>query len=473
VGIEASRVRVASMVVAMAVAASAQAAQRPGAAAERAKVIAALERLMLTGEPRHVDHDAGEWLQTAVTAAIKGGDSDIHRLALRAAVPLLPRISPPVSSIQNLPSISVEMPEVLKIPGRAHVKAEIYASVDGGDLFVLEGFPQSGGSIAPIFPEYARRPGLHHVRLQARITYKSDGALDLSDETRNLTELVYALYDAAVDAQYDARIFVMSPAWIKASSLDPDLPQAPFEGWLATTLARHGSRSDPRDWLSTFCDERILEAGLQPRSHDLCTVAYFEAKGVFGRIWFRTGRIEFGGSEVRWLAEAPTVQAVQLRSSDWVETDRLSALPSLLERPAETWPRGDVSVAPEDVLVTPGRQAVRISATIRNTGTADARGVYVRVVTGVMPNDTTPRGFVVDIPARGEARVRFTQPLLSAYAVVLVHAMQISEHTAYDSWTPDPTPDDAIAFRIVNPQKAPKDFVKWVSEQCAPICRGY
>ena len=48
-----------------------------------------------------------------------------------------------------------------------------------------------------------------------------------------------------------------------------------------------------------------------------------------------------------------------------------------------------------------------------------------------------------------------------------------SEHTPHDSWNPDPTPDDAVAIRIIGPQHAPKEFAASLIQQCAPICRGF
>ena len=60
---------------------------------ERARLVAALERLITTGEPRHTNHDEGEWLQHAVDEAIGRGDRGIERLAIRAAAPIVARVS--------------------------------------------------------------------------------------------------------------------------------------------------------------------------------------------------------------------------------------------------------------------------------------------------------------------------------------------------------------------------------------------
>ena len=77
--------------------------------ATRARVIAALEQLMITGEPRHTSHDEGQWLQTEVSAAIARGDAAITRLAQRAAIPLIAGAGTPVSTLGNNPSLTIEM----------------------------------------------------------------------------------------------------------------------------------------------------------------------------------------------------------------------------------------------------------------------------------------------------------------------------------------------------------------------------
>ncbi len=64
-------------------------------------------------------------------------------------------------------------------------------------------------------------------------------------------------------------------------------------------------------------------------------------------------------------------------------------------------------------------------------------------------------------------------PFSAPYGVVVVHVMQFSEHTPHDSGSPDPTPDDAVAFRIISPQHAPKGFAASLVAQCGPICRGF
>lgn len=63
-------------------------AQTPHPEPQRKALIRALEALIATGEPGHTTHDAGEWLQLAVDDAIRRGDTDVERIAIRAASPL-------------------------------------------------------------------------------------------------------------------------------------------------------------------------------------------------------------------------------------------------------------------------------------------------------------------------------------------------------------------------------------------------
>jgi hypothetical protein len=50
------------------------------------------------------------------------------------------------------------------------------------------------------------------------------------------------------------------------------------------------------------------------------------------------------------------------------------------------------------------------------------------------------------------------------------HAMQMTEHSPFENWTPDPTPEDACAFRIVNPRTAPPRYLESLGD--TSLCRG-
>ena len=378
-----------------------------GAAKARARTIVALERLMLTGDPLHTTHGDGLWLQAAVDEAFARNDKQIVELAQRAAEPLQARISSPVSPTNDLPAFEVRRPEVLKLPRPVTYVAEIYVSIDGQPMFIVGTAPTAVSMIGVIFPDYAKAPGLHHVRVQARLAYKGVGAVP-PPETRNLPELTYALYDPARGDQFDARVFIQSPGNVRANRFSEALPDEFLSIWLTRILARHATKPLEMGWLGRYCDERSLEAGALPRTRDICSVAHFMAGETIGQIWMCTGRVELTETEVKWLAEPPTFEGMKLHHSFQTEFDDLSVLPWLLENDPEHWPYPDVSVAPEDIQVGIARTRtgpqVEISAIVRNNGLADVRGVEVFVAASVNGEPGVRELVIVDVPRRGHSR---------------------------------------------------------------------
>ena len=191
-------------------------------------------------------------------------------------------------------------------------------------------------------------------------------------------------------------------------------------------------------------------------------------------MWVRTGRVELAETEVRWLPEAPVFEAVVLRSA---HLDNLAALPSTLAQPPENWPLGDIAVAPEDIVVSRLGQSVEVTATIRNFGGADLHNAHVYIVTGTGAGRTAKTGgrrsFVIDIPRGGSTTISATLPLPAAYGVVLIHGRQLTEHSPFGTMAPDPTPEDAVAFRVINPRAAPRDYVALLRRDCGFGWRGF
>jgi hypothetical protein len=441
--------------------------------ADRAAVIVALERLIRTGEPHHNDHREGEWLQRVVNEGYSRKDGEIMRLAQRAAVTLVPFATDPVGPVSAVPVLYVRKVDWLKVPSVSRYQADVFASWDGGELLKVEPRWQSQGSINHAAPPAAKRPGFHRVRLQARIVLEGPADSAVA-ETRELGEIVYALYDPAEEEE-DARVFVFSPARVSAREFDSALPEFPLTDWLNGTLLPFGGRSDPdRDWKSTYCDARTRPGAAVAQDNTLCTIAYFSMNAGFGELWFRTGRVERGEGAVRWIPERPSFQALRLHGGQNTAHLTLSALPGLLAEPPERWPTGDVSVVPDDIIVAPAPGIVRFEATVRNSGALDLHGVNITVAAATSERERGElRSFVRDIPAGGEARIEGTIALPGPYGAVVVLAMQVGEDSPHDFWIPDPTPDDAVAYRIVNPRHAPQDYAARIRNQCAPACRGY
>ena len=119
------------------------------------------------------------------------------------------------------------------------------------------------------------------------------------------------------------------------------------------------------------------------------------------------------------------------------------------------------------------RETVRLNAIVRNNGSQPL--LRVRLVAGF--GTGRERGLihqiVVDIPPQGSKDIEVEFPLVNRYGVVVLQALQIgAEHGPLESWSPDPTPEDSVAFRVVNPRQAPRGYVEWARKQCRP-CRGF
>jgi len=362
----------------------------------------------------------------------------------------------------------------LTLPALVAYRANLYASVDGGEL-VPVGTAASDKRYATLdwsLLESAKRTGLHHIRFRAEITYDRSR---LPAETRDLQDVVYAIYDPTADTNLDTRYYEMSAKNVSARRLDAALPDVPFATWFRDLVTPYaaGRKNGGQEWRITYCDELSAEPDWVPRRRDLCTVTYFLLEGGWGEIWLRTGRIELTNNEARWLAEGPTVEGILLQDSIGTEvSDGLAALPALLAGPPSSWPSADLSVVPEDIAVTRTATTLHIAAVIRNYGNAPSRGAEVvfNAVTSATDRGIT-RTSVVDVPPGGTTEIEVSMPFSAPYGAVLAQVSQMSEH-AHGRWTPDPTPYDDVAWRVISPERAPKGFAASLLKLCGPICRG-
>jgi len=103
----------------------------------RERVIAALERLIATGEPRHASHDDGQWLQSEVDLAFARGDVEIIRLAQRAAAPIVGRVTMPASATTSSVALTFWTRPVLTVRSEIPYRAAIWISVDGDEPIQL------------------------------------------------------------------------------------------------------------------------------------------------------------------------------------------------------------------------------------------------------------------------------------------------------------------------------------------------
>lgn len=457
--------------------ASISAAQSPETS--RAHLISALERLIAGGPKGHAEHDDLQWLQLAVTDAISRGDKEIERLAVRAAAAVTVQISRPVSPISELPSLDVLAQSLLQLPRPIAYTAQILASFDSGEFVKIHDLglrpgqsPTDGlrvGERIDRLHAAAATPGLHFIRLKARLRFRSAAASDASwAEERDLPPVAYAVYDDAsvAPASLAARAMVYAPALVSARVFDQDLPEQPFASWLANLVAAHRAKPDEKIyWRTQYCSERTAEAGMRPDVSAVCAIVDFGVIGHIGNIWFRTAEIHRDGDGVKWTPVSPPVFEGFTLTEVAQESQRLSKLPGLIEADRRLKPMGDVSINPDDIVILPAgsQSGAPLSAkiTVRNQGTGDLFKVlvYVSAVTRPEARGTT-RQFVLDLPAQQSATIDLEIGFPEGYGVVLAHALQISEHSPFDNWTPDPTPEDACAFRVFNLKAAPPRYIE-------------
>lgn len=443
-----------------------QSAARP---VDRGNLMTTLERLMASGEPRHIDHDEGRDLQDAVSAALAWGDRDLERLAVRAAAPLLARITSPVSPASEPPSLSIESFDVLRLPRPVPYRARIFATLDGGPETLVDtvasGRGGRGTALRTLFGEQATLPGVHTLRLRAELTFGEAWGQPAWTERRSLPTAFYALFLPDDNATAALRALVTSPASTRADVFDPALGAEPFGAWLAHLLASHGAKpGDGPSWRSEDCSARTAEAGTRTPLVSICAVAAFAVVGRTGEVWFGTAEVGETPDGADWIALSPPRFEGFVIGEAAPESETLSKLPWLLDVAPESRPVGDVAISPQDITVSTAGDATAghfdVVVEVRNAGAGDLFKTSVSLswatAAGARPSSRT---FVVDIPAHGSARLSTAIDLPAGYGFVLAQALQVGEHAPAGHWMPDPTPEDSCAIRLVNPTMSPAGYV--------------
>jgi hypothetical protein len=449
--------------------------QAPADPSERVRVMAALERLIATGEPRHSSHDEGQWLQQEIDRAFALNDAELLRLAKRAANPLVVRTDSLIRPTTSVPWLSVRAMPVLAVRGGGQYQAEIMVSVDGGEAVRL-GTPThpafDGGFIDEMLPPKAMAPGRHTLRFTAQLTF-ADPALGI--ETRELPEVAYGIYQPVSTDAASVRSFIDAARAANVRDLDPTLPEATFSAWLKANVAKHVQFEPEFDhsWQVRYCDERLGEERPYPAVGDLCAVAFlavWDGHNATGGVWIRTGRIERVEGNIRWTAVSPSIEAIQLGAMDLAA---LSELPAMLAMPSPSWPRPDVSVHPQDIRLTREGDMLNVQAIVRNGGGAPAHDVQIHLTSSKDAAKRSSRTFVRTIPANGFVEVTARLENREPYGEVMLHALQSSDHAPQERWSADPTPDDEAVFRIFGVELAPPGYAARLRDMCGYGCRGY
>ena len=431
---------------------------------DRAAVVRMLEAMLVTGHPAETEHDEGEWLQAAVADLIARGDGRIERLAVRAAAPLRVTISHPVVSVRDPvspPALVVTAEDVLTLPRPVSYTARIFVSLDGGDL--VEVWTQASGkngglSLPARLGEAVMRPGGHHLRVRAYLTFGAGKSA--WTEVRDLPELFYAVYDLSQSVMPDGRALLLGPAAFTAADFDPALPPERLDLWVSQMIAPY-RRPKPEApmWMPHYCEHRAADPKRPVDTRAICAVLYFDTRtAAAGQLWFRTAEVQLLEDRVAWVPlQVPRFEGIIYGERN---ADRLSALGELLQSMPGDTAAGDLFIHPSDIVIIPGAvrrgERAEVAVTVRNRGQDWVYKALVTIHYGSDPLSAAGRRrFSVDIPPQGERVVRMEVRWPDNYGFAMAEAHQLSEHSPHEGVRFDPTPTDACAIRLLNANAAP------------------
>jgi hypothetical protein len=448
----------------------------------RAQIVAALERLIATGRPAHVEHDEGERLQRDLNALLAAGDLELLELARRASAPIVAFVSHPIAARSGLPYVGIETRRVLDAPAPESYGAMIAVSIDGGPWTALcDVTPSSScGRNVQQLPRPASAPGFHQLRFQALVRHENGQV-----ETRALSPVSYGIMGVArgTPQREDPAVFVRAAAAVTARSLDASLPDVTVSDWLRS-LHGPGSSLEAARWESQWCGLGTRAHLLELEGQQVCVAGQLqvaETKLVV-EVRIRVGRLEWSDGRPRWIAEVPAIDTILVRGGGVRWLSSLAQLADVFRAPVDAWPAPRISMDPADIDFTPeptrkeaGTFVVR--ATLRNAGDAQAYGVAV-VLMGVTQDFTQGpvlrRRFVIDLPARGSAVLRERVSYPHGYGAIIVQIHFTGDGGPFSDGLSDEDAWGATVFRVVNPEAAPPAFAKWVGDTlCANQCRGY
>ena len=438
----------------------------PRPAWDRAQLADALERMIVTGEPRHVDHDEGEDLQAALTAALANADPDFKTLATRAAVPIVAQIARPLFTPEDPGSLEVRASRVLTLPWTVTYTATLEARVPGGQwrrVARVTSGQNAGARLDRVFPRAWLAPGFHDVELRARLEYTDLPEGVPREETRPLPSLHYGVGGAALEGRPVMRI-IERGRFASVARLDAGLPDVPLAIWLMQLP--YAERGDEAHWTTQWCTLAAHPSGEGQTFSDVCAIAMVQApQGIVAEVWVKIADLVMDTDGPHWRETDPSLEGAFLRRSGRAPV-RLALLPTLAAAAESNWPMPALVVRPADLTIKPAAprpgQPVALSAVISNNGTADALGVTIELIAGSTADDigspVLHRRFVRDIPAGGQVELTANVSYPAGYGWIMAHAMLLTDHAAWpvvDAESPIVQP---VAIRIVNAAAAPSGY---------------
>jgi len=437
-----------------------------GAPWDRARLVDALERLIRTGEPRHVTHDEGQELDEALkTALASGADADLQALATRASAPIVASIWRPLSSRTRPGALNVRAERVLSLPWTVDYVADIEARIDGGPwqaLFRVKSGTTENRSLSTL-PQTARTPGFHTLALRARIRYQPAPAGLAARETRDLATVRYGVWGTATNASDPVRPFFDTAATVSAVDLDPNLPDVPFTTWLRD-LPQDRREPAMLDWRTEWCGihESMSDEGLVPG--DVCVVARRGGpqRSTHAEIWIKVGKLRVEGEDARWARTKPALVGAYVFNGLTRTRAALTSVADLFTTPDEEWPMARLVVNAAGISV--GSPAIvpntptPVRILVANMGDADVHGIGIHVLAASEEHlPVMRRTFVRSIRAGGSVEVETTVTFPARYGIVEV--MLVPDHADIRARIDDANENHA-AVAVVNPRAAPPGYLE-------------
>jgi hypothetical protein len=441
-------------------------------ASDRAQLVDSLERLVRTGEPRHVTHDEGQELDAALKAALAAGsDPELQWLATRAAVPIVPAILHPLSSRSRPGSLGVRAERVLTLPWTVDYVADIDARLDDGawqKIVRVKPGVSEHRSLGAVLRGAAIAPGFHTLALRARVRYGQLPAGMPHRETRDLLTLHYGIYGSARTATDPVRPLFDAAAAVSATTLDPNLPDVPLASWL-NQLPRDKRGHTLIEWRTEWCgrhESMSGEGGVRP---DVCVVA---RRGgpltAFTETWIKVGALGSDDDQPRWLRKPPILVGTYVFDGLVRMRVPLHAVAGYLCEPADEWPSARLVVDAAGISVAPPSIVPGAPTTLRilvaNMGEADANGVTINVLAASELNlSSTERTFVRTIRAGGSVEIEMPVIFPARYGIV-----DVSIGPGHDEIGPriDGSNEHDGALAVINPRAAPPGYLQRIGRIC-------
>jgi hypothetical protein len=357
----------------------------------------------------------------------------VRQAATRIDVDVTPVI---VRRVEDLHA-QIEGTSALELETPIPYRAEVYASLDGGEWFLF-GVVHGGGCGTRILPWAAGLgPGIHSLHTIVDISYLRQTAAPAKEGPCTLRPSAGGDSLPPLDpdnvihrerrelSAHSFGIFPVLPTGIMASSIEPGLPDLPLTTWLQNELVQAGEIETSPDWVVDFChvEEAIVfaigdwrpasaSARRQPRS--IC-LAYATGVNEASVVALRLRVATVNEHTAEWTFETPSLQDLVIGGDGNVmDVPFPSLLPQVLTQPPSSFPILDVAVSPSDLRYEPADakpgDRITVIARIQNIGDRDARLMNGLLAVQAEGGLTDVHEFVADIPVQVEVSFQSTMP---------------------------------------------------------------